>query len=60
MDRSVAGDARVLPIRRNRADVRDRTLGSIAEDAREEDFGADWPVPGPRTAGWCLRYLVQE
>lgn len=24
---------------------------------RREDFGADWELPGPRMALWCIEYI---
>eukprot|EP00971_Amphidinium_carterae_P203087 4030403-Amphidinium_carterae.1 len=60
MDRSVAVDARVLPVRR-KGDKRHRTIASICSEMKEEAF-PDWPLQGGkvRTTSWCLNYLSRE
>jgi len=48
-------DARVLKIS-YLAGVRRRNWSDVVDECEEEDF-PDFPVPGPRTAGWCLQFL---
>eukprot|EP00971_Amphidinium_carterae_P351888 6492322-Amphidinium_carterae.3 len=60
MDRSVAVDARVLPVRR-KGGKRHRSIASICSDMKQETFG-DWPLQGTnvRTTAGCLNYLSRE
>jgi len=60
-DRSVKGDARVLPIR-TVGSRRHRTWPDIQAAMGQEAF-SDWPLPGPeetRSTRWCVEYLVRE
>ena len=51
-----SSEARVLPVQRTKAGTRHRSWGSVQEDSSQVE-GDDWPVPGPRTVGWCLEFL---
>lgn len=57
LDRAVAPDARLLPLRRDARGKRERTLASALEHSREETVEG---FPNPRTTGWCLQHLVAE
>jgi hypothetical protein len=57
LDRMVAGEARVLPVRYNAHGKRDRSLQSVVGRSREE-YMPD--IPEPRTASWCLLHLSGE
>eukprot|EP00971_Amphidinium_carterae_P118249 2342609-Amphidinium_carterae.2 len=59
LGRAVENEARVLPIVKSKEGLRRRTLQQVATESREVEM-ADWPLQGPRTAGWCLSYLVRE
>ena len=59
-DRAVDADARVLGIRRNKQGKREITWREMRERVREEDFGEDWALPGPRTSLWCIEFVDQE
>ncbi|CAK0790088.1 unnamed protein product, partial [Prorocentrum cordatum] len=36
------------------------TRSVMAARAREEDFGRDWLVTGPRTTSWCIEFINNE
>ena len=55
----IEDEARVLPLRRSAAGTRVRTWATMSDDVREEPF-ADWPVGGPRSASWCVDFLMKE
>ena len=65
LDRAVSNESRVLPIRRDAGGRRTRTLASAAAACSETPM-PDWALrpglrlPGPRTARWCLDYLLRE
>ena len=59
-DRAVATDARITPIRRNRQDRRERTWAEMTAAIKQESFGADWQLPGPRSSLWCIEFINQE
>ncbi|CAK0902508.1 unnamed protein product [Prorocentrum cordatum] len=59
-DRAVATDARSTPIRRNRQDKRERTWAEMTAVLKQESFGADWQLPGPRSSLWCIEFINQE
>ena len=59
LGRPVGADARITPIRRDRAGKREITLARAVEVMKQEKFD-DWPLPGPRTTPWCLSYLIEE
>ncbi|CAK0813222.1 unnamed protein product, partial [Prorocentrum cordatum] len=59
-DRAVATDARITPIRRNRQDRRERTWAEMTAVLKQESFGADWQLPGPRSSLWCIEFINQE
>ena len=59
MGRAVAADARVLPVMRTGA-RREVTWAVMAARVREEDFGRDWLVSGPRTTFWCIDFINGE
>ncbi|CAK0844143.1 unnamed protein product [Prorocentrum cordatum] len=59
MGRAVAADARVMPVMRTGA-RREVTWSVMAARVREEDFGRDWLVTGPRTAFWCIEFINNE
>lgn len=52
------GDARTLAIRSG-ALGRHRDFASLADDCSVEEF-PDFPLAGPRTAMWCLRFLKKR
>ena len=47
-------DARTLPVKRNAAGERFRTLQAVADSVSQEDF-PDWCVDGPRTTMWWIQ-----
>eukprot|EP00929_Paragymnodinium_shiwhaense_P061827 TRINITY_DN30893_c0_g1_i1.p1 TRINITY_DN30893_c0_g1~~TRINITY_DN30893_c0_g1_i1.p1 ORF type:complete len:406 (+),score=91.50 TRINITY_DN30893_c0_g1_i1:264-1481(+) len=51
-------DARVLTIERQ-SGRRVREWPSVVEACSEEAF-EDWPISGPRTVAWCLRFLKRR
>jgi hypothetical protein len=53
-----SSDARTLPIA-TRPSGRHRDFKEVAELCQEEDF-EDFPLKGPRTASWCLRFLQRR
>ncbi|CAK0799768.1 unnamed protein product, partial [Prorocentrum cordatum] len=58
--KAVDADARILPIARDAQGRRDLQWNRMVEMTRQEDFGSDWTLPGPRTAAWRMRYLQRE
>ena len=48
-------DARILPIKRNTAGERYRSIKEVAEISAESDFHDDWLIDGPRSAAWPLQ-----
>jgi len=60
MQRAVASDARILPIRRNALGRRERTWAEVSALLAQEDFGADWLLSGPRTTKWCVDFINRE
>ncbi|CAK0840441.1 unnamed protein product [Prorocentrum cordatum] len=59
-DTAVMGDARGLAVRRNRQGRRERTWAEMVSAVVQEDFAADWDLPGPRSTLWCLELVNQE
>ena len=59
MGRAVAADARVLAIMRT-GTRREVTWSNMAARVKEEDFGKDWLVAGPRTTFWCIDFISNE
>ncbi|CAK0910921.1 unnamed protein product [Prorocentrum cordatum] len=59
MGRAVAADARVMPVMRTGA-RREATWSVMAARVREEDFGRDWLVTGPRATFWCIEFISNE
>lgn len=57
-DGTSRGDARTLATRSG-ALGRHRDFASLAEDCVVEEF-PDFPLAGPRTAMWCLRFLKKR
>ena len=51
------GDARTLAIERSRGGGRVRDFKNTA-DVLQESSWLDWPVDGPRTALWCIRFIA--
>ena len=58
--RAVAADARILAVRRTPGGKRERTWAQVAAEMQPEDLGADWGLPGPRSAGWCITHIDHE
>ena len=58
--KAVDADARILPIARDAQGRRDLAWSRMVEMTKQEDFGTDWSLPGPRTAAWCMHYLQRE
>ncbi|CAK0878435.1 unnamed protein product, partial [Prorocentrum cordatum] len=58
--KAVDADARILPIVRDAQGRRDVPWHKMVEMTRQEDFGSDWTLPGPRTAARCMSYLQRE
>jgi hypothetical protein len=56
--RPASWDMRLLPQVLSGLGVPERTLGSAVASSREEVVL--WKLPGPRTAKWCLNFLVIE
>ena len=52
-------DARVLPVRYNKNDSRFRDFRDSVDMCAEHEFSG-WPVPGPKTAEWCLKFMVNR
>lgn len=57
LERSLAGESRVLSIRRDGRGDRSRTLAEVIEASREEKLDG---VMEPRTTTWCPRHLQAE
>lgn len=57
---AVEADARVLAVQRSRQGERDITWKEMRERVRREELGADWKLPGPRTALWCIEYILRH
>ena len=57
LERAIAMEARVLPVRVDASGERDRTLHSVVQDARQEVVDG---LSAPRTALWCLKHLDSE
>ena len=53
-----SSDARTLPIQFS-GGARGRPWSTVEEACQQEEY-ADFPVTGPRTAGWCLRFLKKR
>lgn len=51
-------DGRLLPRKLNAVGVPERPLSELVAASKEYDMG--WKLAGPRTARWCLNYLVVE
>ncbi|CAK0900124.1 unnamed protein product, partial [Prorocentrum cordatum] len=58
--KAVDADARALPIVRDAQGRRDAPWNKMVEMVRQEDFGSDWVLPGPRDAVWRMSYLQRE
>lgn len=56
--RTAACDARILKIRLTSLGTPERTMSEIVAESKE--FKVSWKLVGPRTAKWCLNYLVIE
>ena len=54
-----ADDVRTLPVRYNSAGARHRDFKECVE-LQSEDTWPDWPIRGPRTCGWCLRFMAEN
>jgi len=52
-------DARVLAIRRDRADRRFRGFRDASGEFTESPWEA-WPVKGPRTVRWCCDFIAEQ
>jgi hypothetical protein len=50
-------DFRVLPLVYDRNNIRVREFRSAVEKLDQESF-SDFPVQGPRTVGWCARFML--
>ena len=50
-------DLRTLPVRYNVGGTRFREFRSAVEAVDEVTF-PDWPLPGPRTVGWCMQFML--
>ena len=57
MDRAVAGESRVLPVKMGPSGERHRTLESVVEACHQENVP---DMPEPRTVAWCLQHLRSE
>lgn len=57
-NRPSACDGRILGRRMNAIGTPERTLSEVVAECHEYDMG--WNLDGPRTAKWCLNYLVVE
>ena len=53
------GDVRILAITYDSLGVRFKEFREAVNSMREDAF-ADWPVPGPRTLLWLLRFFLQN
>jgi hypothetical protein len=51
-------DARMLPLVLSPMGTPERSLASVAQTCQEEVV--KWELPGPRSAKWCINYLVVE
>lgn len=51
-----SADARLLGLVFQGLDRAERQWRDVSKDTKEEVI-ADWAVPGPRTAEWCIRFL---
>ena len=54
-----SGDIRILPVQYNFQDQRYREFRAAVERLSEDSF-KDWPVPGPRTTIWCLKFMLEN
>jgi hypothetical protein len=52
-------DVRVLPVRYDRNSNRFREFRDSNDLCCEHDF-SDWPVPGPKTVEWCLKFMINR
>jgi hypothetical protein len=52
-------DARVLPVRYDKNSNRFREFRDSSDLCTEHDF-SDWPVPGPKTVEWCLKFMINR
>ena len=52
-------DVRVLPVSYDVNGLRWREFRS-ASDVSVSHVWPDWPIPGPRTAGWCMKWFVSH
>ena len=59
MDVADVRDSRVLNLERDLVGVRYRAFNTARHDCLETNL-LDWPVKGPRTAEWCLRFIGDE
>ena len=60
--RAVAGaadDLRTIAVKYSASGLRHREFRAFVE-ALEEDTFPDWPVPGPRTTSWVLRFMCEN
>lgn len=55
----VTGDARTQPISFDSQGTRHKAYREALLSMREDPF-ADWPLRGPRTCLWCLRFMEQH
>ena len=58
-DDGAQGDARALPILRLADGVRQRDFRDVVSRLTESSW-LDWPLEGPRTALWVLRFISQH
>ena len=54
--KEAAADARLLGISFQGLQRDERLWRDVSKETHAEEF-ADWNVPGPRTAAWCVRFL---
>ena len=52
-------DMRIMAVRYSAAGPRHREFRLAVEELDEVAFG-DWPVPGPRTTAWVLRFMLEN
>eukprot|EP00973_Karenia_brevis_P005871 799942-Karenia_brevis.AAC.1 len=50
---------RTLPIQRSPSGDRHRALRDILDQEKMTDV-TDWPLKGPRTVGWVLRFCLTQ
>ena len=57
-DNDDSGDVRTLPVLYDRQGQRFREFRQAASQCEHHSFAADWPIPGPSTVMWVIKWMV--